>query len=1049
VRRELLRNRFAGGLLPFVALFSLAASPATKPAVAKAPQAKAVKAAAPAVRKPPAASSRKARGRVPAMKTGGEGWASSPAFVPGPEGPIVGVPVEGDAGVAVTMEDLVARDVVAGRSPRVRPLKKEHEVERDDLPQNPDSPAVSRWPPRPGEAAFRAGSGESHVAALAPQTLGVQVAGPTLSDTGAYPPDTMGAVGPTQFIVAVNGRIRSYDKSTGAADGVMNFDMDVFFSSVTTPPGAGNITFTSDPRIRFDRLTNRWIVLIIDVTIDATTGDLTVPNRLLVAVSDTATITGSTVWTFFQFQADGTNFADYPTLGIDADALYVGMNMFTLPGSFVNTNGYVIRKSSILGAGPIVWTKFAGLATGTGAGPFTPQGVDNPDPANTGATAAGYFIGVDNATFGTLMLRRVTDPGGASPTMSANISLTVPSTTYPANVRHLGNTGGTNGYLDALDDRLFAATIRNGRLWTAHSIGVNNAGTAVGSNARNGARWYEIQNLATTPALVQVGTLYDNSGTATDVSQRNYWIPSIMVSGQGHAALGSSIAGTNERINGFTTGRLAGDTLGTLRDGPGGTAFPGYTASSTAYNPAGENVSLSGPRRWGDYSYTSLDPCDDMTMWTIQEFCGSSNSYRVQAVQLLAPPPATPSCGTPTDVGQGAVSVSVPITGTSTNGSGFYDTPSTGMPPCRRRLSASVSGTGVTVNGVTYTDPTHVTLNVSVTAGAAAGLRTVTITNPDGQSTTGSCLNVVTSGCATVTAAVSGGATVCSGTSTPVTVTVSGGTPPFSVTLTNGGGTQTGTSPLTFSVSPSSTTTYAVLSGNDASLCPVTGNGSAIVTVDPKPATPVITTGPVVGPGSPNRVASVPNHAGSTYAWGITNGTITSGQGTSTITYTAGTTGTLTLAVVETVTATTCSSDPGTATVTVAATGSAVAFYPLTPCRVIDTRNAAGPLGGPVLAAGPSNRKFAVTGHCGIPATAKAISANVSVTDQTVAGSLRVYQGSLVTPPGTNVISFQARKLRSNNGIVGLATDGAGTVAVQNDAPGPVQFILDVNGYFE
>ena len=140
-----------------------------------------------------------------------------------------------------------------------------------------------------------------------------------------------------------------------------------------------------------------------------------------------------------------------------------------------------------------------------------------------------------------------------------------------------------------MDDRLFYAHLRNGRLWTAHSIGVNNTGVAGATNNRNAARWYELQNIASpgTPAVLQSGTLFDNNAT-NDANQRNYWIPTILVSGQGHAALGCSIAGTNERINAFTTGRLVGDTLGTLRDGPGGAALPGYTASATAYNPPGD-----------------------------------------------------------------------------------------------------------------------------------------------------------------------------------------------------------------------------------------------------------------------------------------------------------------------------------------------------------------------------------------------------------------------------------------------------------------------------
>ncbi|HNB73747.1 MAG TPA: choice-of-anchor Q domain-containing protein, partial [Acidobacteriota bacterium] len=64
--------------------------------------------------------------------------------------------------------------------------------------------------------------------------------------------------------------------------------------------------------------------------------------------------------------------------------------------------------------------------------------------------------------------------------------------------------------------------------------------------------------------------------------------------------------------------------------------------------------------------------------------------------------------------------------------------------------------------------------------------------------------------CSTITGAVTGGGTICAGSNSTVTVTVTGGTPPYSVTLNNGGGTQTGSSPLTFTVSPSSTTTYSV-----------------------------------------------------------------------------------------------------------------------------------------------------------------------------------------------------------------------------------------------
>src|SRR5207253_5241272 len=97
-----------------------------------------------------------------------------------------------------------------------------------------------------------------------------------------------------------------------------------------------------------------------------------------------------------------------------------------------------------------------------------------------------------------------------------------------------------------------------------------------------------------------------------------------------------------------------------------------YTASSTAYNPPGDPGSTQG-RRWGDYSYTSLDPDDDMTMWAIQEYCNATNSYGVRVVKLLAPPPAAPASASPSTIPAGQSSTNVTITGTSTAGSSFFD----------------------------------------------------------------------------------------------------------------------------------------------------------------------------------------------------------------------------------------------------------------------------------------------------------------------------------------------------------------------------------------
>jgi hypothetical protein len=90
-------------------------------------------------------------------------------------------------------------------------------------------------------------------------------------------------------------------------------------------------------------------------------------------------------------------------------------------------------------------------------------------------------------------------------------------------------------------------------------------------------------------------------------------------------------------------------------------------------------------------------------------------------------------------------SIDVTITGISSSGSEFFDPgPDPGGPGYLNHIAASVSG-GVTVQGVSFTDPTHVTLHLS-TLGASPGAQDVTITNPDDQVAVGSGLLNINTG---------------------------------------------------------------------------------------------------------------------------------------------------------------------------------------------------------------------------------------------------------------------------------------------------------------
>jgi hypothetical protein len=126
----------------------------------------------------------------------------------------------------------------------------------------------------------------------------------------------------------------------------------------------------------------------------------------------------------------------------------------------------------------------------------------------------------------------------------------------------------------------------------------------------------------------------------------------------------------------------------------------------------------------------------------------------------------------------------------------------------------------------------------------------------------------------------------------------------------------------------------------------------------------------------------------------------------------------------------------------------ATQFHTLAPCRITDTRNPAGPFGGPPLAAGAA-RNFPVAGICGVSATAKAVAVNVTVVQPSAAGFLTLYPAGTMAP-STSTLNFRAGIVRGNNAITPLGSGGQITV-VYGVAAGPAttHFLLDVTGYFE
>ncbi|HYC88272.1 MAG TPA: hypothetical protein VEO54_03605 [Thermoanaerobaculia bacterium] len=121
-------------------------------------------------------------------------------------------------------------------------------------------------------------------------------------------------------------------------------------------------------------------------------------------------------------------------------------------------------------------------------------------------------------------------------------------------------------------------------------------------------------------------------------------------------------------------------------------------------------------------------------------------------------------------------------------------------------------------------------------------------------------------------------------------------------------------------------------------------------------------------------------------------------------------------------------------------------YYPLTPCRVVDTRSANSTNGGPIFGTA-TTRNFQMRGFCGVPTSAKAVSLNVTVT-QATAGSYLTLWPSGLTQPVVSMLNFEASDPALANGVIVGISSNTQDLSVYNSF-GNVHVIIDVTGYFQ
>ena len=466
-------------------------------------------------------------------------------------------------------------------------------------------------------------------ATRAPQNIGLNFTASPRGQNAFVPtavPDTMVGIGPTQIIAVTNMGIVSYDKTTGLRDNIIETTLAGFANFFQFQLERSGLVEVVSPRMRYDQFTDRWFFCCINLNYIRVEGvPIFMPNFLFIAFSDAGIITKTTKWTVFQFSPSeifppgGFGSALFsPTFGIDANALYIGAAILRAAPVELTTSLFVFPKAPLINGNP-VGTAFRDFLVNI------PQGVDNFDPAPTN----GFFItnpyGTGVETWINLILFIINNPG-TNPTLGGVVPIIVDPFASPLNAPHKGNVRAPDGEIETHDQRFQMAHIRNNQLFTTHHIGVDQTGSSL-INDRTALRWYQIDiTTPLIPMVIQQGTFFDSAL----VNPRFFYYPAIMTNARGDLTLSCSTSAADQFIDGMTMGRLALDPPGTLQP-------PIFLTSSLfSFNFLSE-IEGGASQVWGNYSYTALDPSDQMTMWTAQEFCAGTDAFGIQIAQLLAP----------------------------------------------------------------------------------------------------------------------------------------------------------------------------------------------------------------------------------------------------------------------------------------------------------------------------------------------------------------------------------------------------------------------------
>lgn len=435
--------------------------------------------------------------------------------------------------------------------------------------------------------------------------IGQNFTGSDNTESGVTPADGNGAIGPKHYVEFINGAFAIYAKTNGLrirriSDSQFWADAGVIVSSDAT---------ISDPRVIYDPASQRWFASMVDF--NSTVSDpTTFANNFLIAISDTPDPTRGWHGKSFVADPDTGFFADFPTLGVDANALYISGDMFVNGSTSVGASLWSIPKADLLlNTTPAVVTN----ATWYGVMAYSEHGeILQPATCVDGSSGGDILAAPDILSGDTLILSKVLNADTTNGVLTASTNIPIAAYSVPFDPKQPDGTATLADNDARLSARVYTV---GGVIFAAQSIEVN---------GRAAIRWYRIS--ATNQTLLESGTITD--------PDLDLFYPSIAANIGGVIVIGCNGCSIHKPVSSFA---YAGLTVNGVTTFSGPTLLQAGTIGN--YHDSNETLGGATESRWGDYSATTPDPSDPSRFWTIQMLPITSQNWATQITEILVLPP--------------------------------------------------------------------------------------------------------------------------------------------------------------------------------------------------------------------------------------------------------------------------------------------------------------------------------------------------------------------------------------------------------------------------